>query len=177
MQGRTVAKLVVIPDAELLLPDDTLPPGRGYQPYSTWLAGEYPSLQAIIRKREKVEGRLNADMLDWQREVKPPCFVQYGVRDPQTDARVLVYGKIMDIEDFINSEKGAGARLLNGDRERFARRLRRRMESALKRGWLYGEWFSTQQPLGQWAPVHKAVLQREMTEAEFKELEAKAWVT
>lgn len=170
-----MAKLVVIPDAELLLPDDKLPEGRGYQPYSTWLAGTYPSLQAIIRKREAIEGRLNAEMLDWQREVEPPCYVQYGVRDPNSDARILVYGKVMGIDEFINSEKGAGARVLNGDRERFARRLRRRMESANKRGWLYGEWFSTQQPLGQWASVHKAVLQRVLTEAEYKELEARAW--
>lgn len=170
-------KVAVIPDAELLLPDDKLPSARNYEPRSMWMAGTYPSLQAMIRKREKIEGRLNADLLDWQRDLRPPCFVQYGIRNQGSDDFILIYGRIPSIEDFVNSEKGAGGRALNGDRERFGRRLTKRMENALARGWLYGEWFSAGNTVGEWGAIHKQAIQRELTEAEFKALEDVEWVT
>jgi hypothetical protein len=98
-----------------------------------------------------------------------------GMPDGEGDpVVVLVYGDIKDIDAFVESEKNAAGRI-GHDAERFARRLKYRMENALQRGWLYGQWYSANAPLGEYGSQHKAVMQEVITEAKFKELEARAW--
>lgn len=162
----------VIPDGELLLPDDKLPPARNYVIYSEWFGGTYPSLQAIIKKRSKIEGRMDRDMADWQRAILAPCYVQYGVRGPD-DSRLLVFGDIPSLQDMVESE--AWYRV-GSEREKFGRRLRRRMESAGRRGWLYGRWHSAGKPEGEFGAQHRAVMQEVLTEAAFNEIKANGWV-
>lgn len=164
----------VVPEAELFLPDDRPINVREFVVKSQWFGGRYPSVSAVIKARTKAEFKLNANLEDWQRAITPPCWVQYGIRDAINDQRVLVYGAIPSIASFVEDEADF-ARRMGTERDKFGRRLTRRMENALRRGWLYGRWYSVMAPKGEWGAQHRSVIQRVLTEAEFKALEEKQW--
>jgi hypothetical protein len=163
--------IVALPLAELLLPDDKLPPARHYEVRSEWFGGQYPSLSAIIKKRSAIEGRMNNEMLDWQRAILAPCYVQYGVRGPD-DSRLLVFGEIPDLQSVLEEE--AWYRI-GGERDKFGRRLRRRMEDAGRRGWLYGRWHSIMKPMGEFGCQHRDVMQEVLDEPMWLEIKANGW--
>jgi hypothetical protein len=165
---------VVIPDPELLLPDDRIPRLRALVARSMWLGGTFMSVSAYIEKRKQMEARMNENVLDWQRDIMPPCYLQYGVKDPDTGEELFIYGEIPDIQAFVEDEAKAAGRI-GPEREKFARRLTRRMEDALKRGWLYGQWYSRTNVLGEWGSIHRSVIQEVLSEAKYRELEAKLW--
>ena len=167
---------LILPDAELTLPDDRFPPYRMLVAYSMWFGGEYKTLDEMIAARTKAEMKLNSDMAEWQRAIEPPCYVQYGIEDPDTKERVLIYARILDVDRFINLEKFAGGRI-GPDADAFAKRLKSRMEYALGRGWLYGQWYSEKNITGDYGAVHKAVIQEVLSEAKYKELEANGWAS
>jgi hypothetical protein len=166
---------VVVPEAELFLPDDKPINMAEIIVRSAWFGGKYPSVAAVIKARTKAEFKLNGNIEDWQRDIVPPCFVQYGFRDAITDSRVLVYGAVPSIATFVEDEAEFAGRVQGKDRDKFGRRLRTRLEHALRRGWLYGQWYSVMQPKGEWSAQHKSVIQRVLTEQEFNALKEKQW--
>jgi hypothetical protein len=160
---------VVIPDPELLLPDEKLPSDIVLVARSAFIGGEYVSLAALVARRKKAEARLSADMQEWQRLLEPPCWVVYSVRNDATGERMLVYGAIPDMDRLL-----ASGRVTTGDLTAL-RRLRRKIENGSARGWLYGQWFSRTQPEGEWGTFAKAFIQAAMSEAEFEAARARGW--
>jgi hypothetical protein len=161
----------LIPLAELLLPDDRLPDSRMFVVRSEWFGGEYESLAAIIKKRAAVEGRMNNEMLDWQRAIAAPCFVQYGILGPD-QSRLYVFGEIPDIETCVADE--AWFRI-GAERAKFARRLQARLESAGRRGWLYGKWYSVNKPQGEHGCQHRNNIQEVLDESTFTQIKLNGW--
>jgi hypothetical protein len=162
---------MVIPNPELLLPDERLSPAREYLAQSSFIGGTYPSLLAIIRKREKVEAQLNAEMADWQRAIAGPCYVMYSVLNDTTKDRLLVYGVIPTPTGFIESDAENASKVLEANK----RRLVKRLESAHQRGWLFGKWYSRTQPLGEFGVMHRSYIQRVVEESDYRAAAARHW--
>jgi hypothetical protein len=168
----TQPQVVIIPDPELLLPDESLPSGITIVAHSTFIGGEYTSLAALVAQRKKAEHALNLGLAEWQRGITPPCHVVFSTRNDATGERLFVFGDIPDMDALTKSERAAGVTDLAA-----LRKLSMRIDSGLRRGWLYGKWFSRTQPEGEWGVMHKKFLQSPMSEAEFESFRAKGWVT
>lgn len=166
-----IPEAIVIPDPELLLPDERLPSGVPLIAHSSFFGGEYPSLAALVKRRQRVEQELALGLADWHASIEPTCWVTYSVRNDATGERMFVFGYIPDVEALLKT-----GRVVTGDLTAL-RRLRRKIEYGLKRGWLYGQWFSRTQPEGPWGVIHKRFLQSPMSEAEFESFRARGWVT
>jgi hypothetical protein len=159
-----------IPDPELLLPDDRLPPARSYRAVSAFFGGDYMSLQALLKRRERVESLLNTQMADWQRAIAAPTWVMYSVRNDATGERLEIYAHICTPTAFLDTDRAAGVT----DESRRAR-LVRRLEHAHRRGWLYGRWHSRTDPEGEYGVMHRAFVQRVLDEAEFLNIQHNNW--
>jgi hypothetical protein len=164
--------VVIIPDPELLLPDEKLPAGVTIRAMSTFIGGDYTSLATLVAKRKRAEQDLNAGLSDWQRDIEPPTKVVYSVANATTGERLFIFGDIPDIEQLTKSERASGV-------TEFAqlRKLRLRIENALRRGWLYGQWYSRTVPDGEWGTMHKKYLQSPLPDAEFELFRSRGWVT
>lgn len=160
-------------EPELLLPDEKLPPGTIILARSSFIGGEYSSLASLIAKRKKAERALNEGLADWQTTIQPPAYVVFSTRNDATGERLFVFGHIPDIETLSRTNARA-AEIVDLAKMRL---LRQRLENALKRGWLYGQWFSRTQPEGEWGVMHKKFLQSPMSETEFESFRAKGWIT
>lgn len=165
-------QVVVIPDPELLLPDEQLPSGITIVATSSFFGGEYTSLAALVAKRKKAEQALNNGLADWQRDIEAPTHVVYSVRNDATGERLFVFGDIPDMDALVKSERASGVTDLAA-----LRKLRMRLESGSRRGWLYGKWYSRTEPEGEWGCMHKKFVQSPMSASEFESWRAKGWVT
>lgn len=164
-------KTIVIPDPELLLPDEKLPRDATFIAHSSFFGGEYVSLASLIERRKRAELHLNMDLAEWQKNIEPPTWVVYSVRNDATGERLFVFGEIPDMEALLKTDRVVPEDLTS------LRRLRARIDNGLRRGWLYGKWYSRTQPEGDWGVMHKKFMQSPMSEAEFESHRARGWVT
>lgn len=167
----TAPEVIIIPDPELLLPDEKLPSGSVIRAMSTFIGGDYTSLATLVAARKRAEQSLNAGITDWQRDIEPPTKVVYSVANA-TGERLFIFGDIPDMDALTKSERASGVVDLGE-----LRRLRIRIENALRRGWLYGKWYSRTVPDGEWGTMHKKFLQSPLPDAEFELFRSRGWVT
>lgn len=167
----SVVPLVIIPDPELLLPDETLRPAEAYRAESAFFGRDYVSLAALLKGRAAAEYQLNQQMLDWQRALAAPTYVAHSLIRDDTKERLWVYAHVVTPLAFLDTERAAGLD------ESKKRRLVKRMENAHQRGWIYARWHSRTQPDGEYGSIHRAYIQREVPEAEFLALAAAGWTS
>lgn len=166
-------QVVVLPDPEMTLPDERLPTFDTINAVShrPGFGGDYPSIQALIRARRKVEWKLNAHVTEMQRErLVPGCWAYFELEQdtPEGTERLIVFGEVPSVSALIVSE-----RFQEGDLTH-ARLLERRVRDAHKRGWLFGKWYSTVAPDGEWGCMHIAELEP-MLEESFLAAKARKW--
>lgn len=138
--------VLVLPDPELVLADDWLPATRKIVAMSAFIGGEFTTKDRFIRHRKQVEDKYDAEMHDWQRAITVPCKVRMQHEE------LILWGDCPEYRDVLESDRMLGAQLpqLAG--------LRRRLEDAARRGWLYGRWYSMIVPEGEWGAVHRALI-------------------
>jgi hypothetical protein len=170
--------VIILPDPEMVLSDERLPPHDEIEAVSHLFGGRYPSVQSLIRARTKVEWALNQHVTQEQRDkCVPGCWVFFEVDtyskvlgpngEPGTK-RIPIFGEIPDVEDLEKTERTA-----NAD-DAHARGLRRRVIDAHNRGWLFGKWYSTLAPEGEWGAMHISTLVP-MTQESFLASKARGW--
>lgn len=169
-------QVVVLPDAELVLPGEKLPKFDTIQVVSHLFGGMYPSVQAMIRARSKVEYVLGQQVTETQRDLcVPGCWAYFEIADAFREpnehgsTRLTVFGEVPDIDDLERSERASGCD------DAHARLLRKRIVNAHNRGWLFGRWYSVVTgDNGEWGAVHISTLEP-LTHESFLEARARGW--
>jgi hypothetical protein len=134
---------VVLPDPEMALPDEKLPPHDAVKAVSQLFGGEYRSLKDMIFARTIVETELGKHITEEQRAaLVPGCWAYFeisydsqiiGPRGEANTKVMPVFGEIPDIEDLLKSERQRDAKFSA------QQLLRRRVSNAHNRGWLFGK--------------------------------------
>lgn len=155
---------MILVDPELALPDDgttfAAVDGVTIQAIGCYSA-TYETFNQLLEHRTMIEADLDKRAADWQREGGDYLLRMWGT--------LAVYGHVFTPEQVYMRERMLGAR------HREAARTRFRIEDARKRGWLYGRFYSVDEPEGEWGCCHVADVTTYLDEAGYLAAEARGW--
>lgn len=160
---------VILTDSELAMDEDALAlQATGSLHVFGSFAGQFPSWAEFMAARTEAETRLNARTEFWQRTLLVPAFAVREYDMPGGDP-LTIYAHLVDAYEAGERERASGA----GEVE--VRAFRRRVEDAMKRGWLWGTFYSKVEPEGEMGCVHRSQLDHVVSPYEWDVARAEGW--
>lgn len=142
--------VAILVDPEMALPDDPSP-ARKLQVVAVWAPppmDTFDTLGELIMRRTAYEAQMNAVVTEAQAGIREGDHVTYS------PAGLAVYGRVFGPVEMARREREE-----HGVNTADAAKLERRVADAMRRGWLYGWWWS-RIDRGEWGAVHRAWIER-----------------
>jgi hypothetical protein len=167
MTAPNLPECIFVMDPELALQDDPWVPGLLVQTFGGFM-GQFKDYGAMLKFRTEHERHLNGVILPFQAAIRPPCFIMR--RGELEEGRLLtIYGELWTPLKAYVRERNTGANIEE------AKRLQHRVRDAMRRGWLYGKFYSVIEPNGETGCVHRSQILGTMAHYEWADALCRRW--
>jgi hypothetical protein len=174
----TAPDTIVIDTPELLMPSDrpafvsapAIMAVGAYQKVYESTQGKI-AFDALLEDRTRIEETLDAAMTADQEAIRPTAYIA-RIWTPSVGAPVHIYAKVYSGRAARIYEQALHTPSMD---EIEAGQHQLRVEDALRRNWLWGRFFSTVVPNGEWGCVHRSMVDAVITETHFDDMRLRGW--